>query len=74
MVSRARELATCQGRSAEMPGGAGEQEQEAYSEEGQARWQASSEAGQAQVDAVVDRHPGDQCVDTSRARGRQAGS
>ena len=74
MVSRARELATCQGRSAEMPGGAGEQEQEAYSEEGQARWQASSEAGQAQVDAVVHRDPEDQCVHTFGARGREARS
>ena len=55
-------------------GGTEEQEQEASSEGGQERWEASSEAGQAQVDDVVHRYPADQCGHTFGARGREARS
>ena len=80
MVSRGPELATCRGRTVgsqtvqKGEGGIQEQEQERSSEGAQDRWQASSEAGQAPVDPVVRRSPGDQCVDTFRARGREARS
>ena len=45
-------------------GGTDEQEQEASSEGGQERWEASSEAAQAQLDAVLHRDPADQCACT----------